>query len=285
MKKKLKMKNRKNYKLVFTLQEWFLLCYHCQPLTWAFSNHWPKYMTQKSKKWVESGPMRTDSDPVSSSLGKPIKSPACLKTGRCLSLALISEDGSLFTLCFWGQCPARGRDAKGECAFSFLTPVCLVCLWNFRTWFMGFSQCVYFPLRVIVHLSKLYSLFLCSRMERPQEAWESGKTRFEPWASVLCLIFLIWKMEKQWVPQGGIINTWRWGDTMPGTQNNQTIELVLSSYLVRKRLSLVTDGQSLSTGSVGYSCAAWGRSHNSVPVSHPQRGNNGSTCWMQSCEQ
>ena len=50
-------------------------------------------------------------------------------------------------------------------------------------------------------------------------------------------------MGKQWAPQGGIINTWRSFHTVPDTHR-------LSSFLVRKGLSLEPDGQSLSAGYV-----------------------------------
>lgn len=51
---------------------------------------------------------------------------------------------------------ASGRQMDGQCAISFLTLVCLMCLWDFGIWLIAFSRWVHISLRVAMHLSKPY---------------------------------------------------------------------------------------------------------------------------------
>lgn len=93
---------------------------------------------------------------------------------------------------------ASGRQMDRQCAISFLTPVCLMCLWDFGIWLIAFSRWVHISLRVAMHLSKPYiPAFPVQKKKRRKECERGNQARpgFELWASGLCLTFLIWKRE------------------------------------------------------------------------------------------
>lgn len=121
---------------------------------------------------------------------------------------------------------ASGRQMDRQCAISFLTPVCLMCLWDFGIWLIAFSRWVHISLRVAMHLSKPYiPAFPVQKKKKKEErmwTWESGKTRFWIVSKWPVPYFPHLKKGKRWAPQGGIDNEpMRIIDTVPETQKAQ----------------------------------------------------------------